>query len=903
MTTSVWTGSNTNGTFVSGNTCSRLDESSSGAQTGTVGSSGSATSAWNHSGTSPCSTPRFFYCINAQSSSAAPTELATLTTGTITSVSVVLNFVPSGGTNTTAAYGISYQAGVTAPATCTSGTQISPYTVGVDPSSYTIAGLSPGTAYAFRVCAVNSDLSSYSPGLTLTTATNPPVAAPTFSVATGTYNNAQSVTLSTATGGASIYYTTDGSTPSCSSTLYSSPINVTGTETLQAIGCLTNYNTSTVASATYTLLVATPTISLVAGTYNNTQSATLSTTTTSASLYYTTDGSTPTCSSALYSSPVSVAGTETLKVIGCRTNFTLSSVASAAYLFVVTTPIISLTAGTYNNVQSATLSTTTSGASIYYTTDGSTPTCSSALYSSPISVAGTETLKVIGCHASYTSSGVASAAYTMVVAALTINPGTGAYGATQSVSISTATIGASLYYTTDGTTPICSGTLYSSPISVVSTETIKAIGCLTNFTSTSVASATITIQVAATPTISLVAGTYNNSQSATLSTTTGGASIYYTTNGTTPNCSSTLYSGAITVNASETLQAIACETNYENSGVASAVYTFVALTPTFGVAAGTYNATQTVSLSTASTGASIYYTTNGTTPNCTSTLYATAVSIAFSQTLKAIACEAGYSNSSVASAAYAFLKAYTSTGSTTFPVPTGCTSITVTAWGAGGGGFSGTNFGGGGGFAQATLAVTAGNTLTVLTGAGGGAAASFAGSGGGGASSVKNGATWLIAAGGGGGSSPSGPGGDGGGASGVSKSGGGGTNAAGGSAGVNGTVGSSGQGGNGANNSGSSNGAGATGGTGGGGNGGSGTSNVNGGGGGGGGGYFGGGGAAKTGGGGGGSGMVTGSSTTLTAGSAGNTTNTGNANYVAGVGKGGTSTAASGGPGEVVIAW
>jgi hypothetical protein len=58
----------------------------------------------------------------------------------------------------------------------------------------------------------------------------------------------------------------------------------------------------------------------------------------------------------------------------------------------------------------------------------------------------------------------------------------------------------------------------------------------------------------------------------TISDTTPGANIYYTTNGTTPTTSSSVYSSPITVSASETLEAIAVATGYSNSAVGSAVY-------------------------------------------------------------------------------------------------------------------------------------------------------------------------------------------------------------------------------------------------------------------------------------------------------------------------------------------
>jgi len=80
---------------------------------------------------------------------------------------------------------------------------------------------------------------------------------------------------------------------------------------------------------------------------------------------------------------------------------------------------------------------------------------------------------------------------------------------------------------------------------------------------------------AATPTFSLAAGTYASTQSVTISDATSGATIYYTTNGTTPTTSSSVYSAgnAITVASTETLEAIATASGYAQSAVATATYT------------------------------------------------------------------------------------------------------------------------------------------------------------------------------------------------------------------------------------------------------------------------------------------------------------------------------------------
>ena len=79
------------------------------------------------------------------------------------------------------------------------------------------------------------------------------VAAPTFSPPGGTYSSAQTVTIGSATAGATIRYTVDGSTPTASSMLYSGPISVPNSRTVNAIALKSGSTTSPVSSATYTI--------------------------------------------------------------------------------------------------------------------------------------------------------------------------------------------------------------------------------------------------------------------------------------------------------------------------------------------------------------------------------------------------------------------------------------------------------------------------------------------------------------------------------------------------------------------------------------------------------------------------------------------------------------------------
>ncbi len=168
-----------------------------------------------------------------------------------------------------------------------------------------------------------------------TTGGSSTVAMPTFSPAGGTYTSPQAVTLSCSTSGAIIHFTTDGSTPTASSTTYNGTINVASTMTITAIATASNMTASAAGSATYTIstpgTVATPTFSPAGGTYTSPQAVTLSCSTGGAIIHFTTDGSTPTASSSTSSGAMTVANTTTIKMIATASGLSDSAVASATY--------------------------------------------------------------------------------------------------------------------------------------------------------------------------------------------------------------------------------------------------------------------------------------------------------------------------------------------------------------------------------------------------------------------------------------------------------------------------------------------------------------------------------------------------------------------------------------------
>jgi hypothetical protein len=262
-------------------------------------------------------------------------------------------------------------------------------------------------------------------------------ATPVFSPVAGSYTGSQNVTITDATPGAVIYYTLDKSTPTSASSLYSGPVVVNTTETLSAIAITPGLTNSAVKSGLYTIAAsgatATPTFTPVAGPYNTAQSVAINDTTAGATIYYTTDGVTaPTTASTKYTGPIQVSSTETIMAMAIAPGFTNSAVATAAYTITASGPAVipafSPAAGTYSTTQTVTISDTTAGATIYYTTDGVTaPTTASTKYTSPIQVSSTETIMAMATATGFTNSAVATAAYVINAAApdFTLTPASG----------------------------------------------------------------------------------------------------------------------------------------------------------------------------------------------------------------------------------------------------------------------------------------------------------------------------------------------------------------------------------------------------------------------------------------------------------------------------------------------
>jgi hypothetical protein len=175
-----------------------------------------------------------------------------------------------------------------------------------------------------------------------------------------------------------------------------------------------------------------------------------------------------------------------------------SSVASASFTYTVetvATPTITPNGGElkYGN-NTVTIACATDGATIYYTTNGATPTTSSTKYTGAFTLTSNATVKAIAVKTGWNNSSVASASFTYTVetvATPVIAPNGGEIEAGTTISISCATSGATIYYSTNGAEPT---TVYSAPFALNEAATVKAVAKKTGWNNSATAQASFTIK-------------------------------------------------------------------------------------------------------------------------------------------------------------------------------------------------------------------------------------------------------------------------------------------------------------------------------------------------------------------------------------------------------------------------
>jgi len=161
----------------------------------------------------------------------------------------------------------------------------------------------------------------------------PQVGTPTFSPEGGSFTDSVDVTIACETEGATIRYTTDGSDPNGSSAESTGAIHLTATTTLNARAFIAGMTDSEVASATFTVAVATPTFTPNGGSFLASANVEIACATASAAIHYTTDGSDPTPShGTVYGDAFDLTYSATVRAMAYKGGMANSAVGSATFI-------------------------------------------------------------------------------------------------------------------------------------------------------------------------------------------------------------------------------------------------------------------------------------------------------------------------------------------------------------------------------------------------------------------------------------------------------------------------------------------------------------------------------------------------------------------------------------------
>jgi len=237
--------------------------------------------------------------------------------------------------------------------------------------------------------------------------------------------------------------------------------------------------------------------------FSGVPSVSLSCTNKTAKVYYTLDGSDPTTNQTencfLYENPFIISHRTQVKALAYVAEYPYQVIYSNEYAFgQMPTPTMTATEGIVFNWPGnmVTLSCETEGAEIRYTLDGSEPTESSRLYTWPFTIDDTTTVKAKAFKEDWFESATATATFTRewyTVDAPVIEPSGAEFeNVSQTVSLSCATEGATILYTTDGSDPKVNGREYTKPFTIYKTCTVRAIAVKYDWKDSAEATATFT---------------------------------------------------------------------------------------------------------------------------------------------------------------------------------------------------------------------------------------------------------------------------------------------------------------------------------------------------------------------------------------------------------------------------
>ena len=466
--------------------------------------------------------------------------------------------------------------------------------------------------------------------------------APVISVPSGSYDGPQEVEISCSVADCKLGISLDGSRWSP----YLRPVQVDRTERVYARSIVTGEDPA-ITWADYTIALAPPRFTPAQGVSTTSRTVQILPSVPEATVYVSTDG----LRWKVYERPIVVSVTTTLWAYDTMPGWARSPVVTAQYRVRTATPNIAPAGGTFPGAQRVSIADSVSEATIQYSFD-STEWLD---YTGTVQVDHPVRLWARAWALGMDTSLVAATSFEFSLGEPKFSLPSGGFPSARKVGLSAAS-GVDIRYTTDGSDPSETSPLYRDSLDIARSMVVKAAAFKAGWVRSQVAMASYSINGSvATPEFSLLAGTYTSAKIVTLSVSTTGAQIRYTTDGTVPSDTSKVYKDPISVGATTTIRAIALKAGWATSLVAVSTYTITGTVarPSFSLPEGTYSKVQKVALSVATQGAEIRYTLDATTPDQTSPLYKDSIAIVAATTIKAIALKSDWETSPVASAKYA----------------------------------------------------------------------------------------------------------------------------------------------------------------------------------------------------------------------------------------------------------
>lgn len=427
--------------------------------------------------------------------------------------------------------------------------------------------------------------------------------------------------------------------------------------------------------------VAAPLITPNGGTLSNPTPVVLSTSTEGASIRFTLDGSPVTPSSTLYQGPFTLdpALSERVRARAYKNGWLNSEESVAEYAFApnpgtVAAPLPSLPPGTFVTAQQLAFTSTTPGALIRYTLDGTVPTVSAPAYTAPIPLPLDSTTYVWAraFHPEMLPSDMTGGVYRVTgeVATPTVTPGAGEVPAGSYVVLQTATPGALIRYTLDGSAPTEAAALYSLPLVVDARArlTLRARAYKDGWTTSGELSAVFTgaeeplveppLERLASPLFTPSPGLFTQALGVTIQSPSPTATVRYTTDGTLPTETSPAYNApvALATDSVTPILARAFEDGFLPSEVSGGVFrvTGQVATPAVTPNGGQFEGEALVVLLSDTPGATVRYTLDGSEPTESSARFDAPLTLREDTLLRARAYREGWIASEPIGARFTF---------------------------------------------------------------------------------------------------------------------------------------------------------------------------------------------------------------------------------------------------------